>query len=140
MAIGSGDFSLIVFKTAIKDDMGEMPLDGQMLTLLMALAGKSSAGMIAQKVGMSMTTVSRIISKLMNNNFIKIAEQKQPVLGKEFFDFLINQLSVIAGPIAELLVEDATKEIGQGSSGIPKMRAAELVDLLARQIPEEKQR
>jgi hypothetical protein len=37
-------------------------------------------------------------------------------------------------------VEDASNEIDQESLGIPKKRAAELIDLLARQIPEENQR
>jgi len=140
MDIRSDDVSSMVFKTCIQTKMGEIPLDGQMLTVLMELDGKKNAGMIAQEVGMSMTTVSSIISKLYKLHLIKIAEKNQPVLGKEFFDFLIDQLSVVAGPISQLLVEDATREIGQGSASIPKMRAAELIDLIARQIPEEKPR
>lgn len=140
MNIQSDDISSMVFKTCIQTDMGEIPLNGQMLSVLLEVDGKNNAGMISQAVGLNMTTVSAIISKLSDYHLIENAEQNLNILGKEFFDFLTDELSVVAGPISQLLVEDATREIDQGSSGIPKMRAAELIDLLARQIPEEKQR
>lgn len=140
MNIRSEDVSSMTFKASIQVDMGEISLDGQMLIVLMQLDGKRNAGLIAQAVGMSMTEVSVIISKLLRRHLIQVAEQDQPVLDKDFFDFLIDQLSVTVGPISQLLLEDAAKEIGQGSAGIPKMRAAELIDLIARQIPEENQR
>ncbi len=140
MDIRSGDVSSMTFKTSIRVDIGEISLDGQMLIVLMELDGKRNAGLIAQAVGMSMTEVSAIISKLSRRHLIQVAEQDQPMLGEDFFDFLIDQLSLVVGPISQLLLEDAAKEIGQGSASIPKMRAAELIDLIARQIPEEKQR
>jgi hypothetical protein len=140
MDIRSGDVSSMTFKTSIRVDIGEISLDGQMLIVLMELDGKRNAGLIAQAVGMSMTEVSAIISKLSRRHLIQVAEQDQPMLGQDFFDFLIDQLSLVVGPISQLLLEDAAKEIGQGSASIPKMRAAELIDLIARQIPEEKQR
>lgn len=140
MDILSDDISSIIFRTCIQADMGEILLDGQMLTVLLAVDGKSNVGMISQAVGLNRTTFKAIIAKLSDYHLIENAEQNPNILGKEFFDFLTDELSVVAGPISQLLVEDATREIGQGSSGIPKMRAAELIDLLARQIPEEKQR
>ncbi len=140
MAIQSEDIPLMVFKTCIQEDMGEIPLDGKMLVVLMKVDGKSNGELIAQAVRMNMKTVSTILSRLFDYHLIENVTQNPNILGKEFFDFLTDHLSVVAGPISQLLVEDATNEIGQGSASIPKTRAAELIDLLARQIPEEKQR
>lgn len=140
MDIRSEDIASMVFKASIQADMGEVPLDGQMLLVLLALDGQRNAGQIAQAIGMSITAVSAILSKLLSHHLIQTAEQNHSLLGKEFLDFLIDQLSLVVGPIAQLLVEDAIREIGQGGAGIPKGRAAELIDLIARQIPEEKQR
>ncbi|MFC1815249.1 hypothetical protein ACFL0M_04750 [Thermodesulfobacteriota bacterium] len=60
-----------------------------------------------------------------------------PVLDKEFFDFLKTQLSMAMGPIAEILIEDEIQEFGSDSTGVPYHLAAELVDLLSRQIYRE---
>jgi hypothetical protein len=55
-------------------------------------------------------------------------------------DYLKAQLSVATGPIAEVLIEDATEDLGARPSEIPRHQVAELIDILSRQIPREEKR
>ncbi len=56
---------------------------------------------------------------------------------QEFFDYLRNELSLAIGPIADIVLEDGIDELGLDISRFPSRRAAELVDLLAREIRRE---
>ena len=136
----SNDASSNIFKSCIVPEMGEVPVNGQMLIVLMQVDGKSNVEMIAKRVGMPTEIVIQILTTLSSRNLVEAVEKNIDALGDDFFSYLTSQLSVVAGPISQLLVEDARREIDQESVGIPKKRAAELIDLLARQIPEENQR
>ena len=84
-----------------------------------------------------MTDIRVVISKLMELNVIQAVEETSPVLDRGFYDFLTEQLALITGPIAPFMIEDAVKLISHGESGIPRNRAAELLEVLVRQIPEK---
>jgi len=62
------------------------------------------------------------------------------MLNKEFFNFLVAQLSFALGPLAEFLIEEEIREFGDDPAKIPRRRSAELVNLLARQIPRKEKR
>lgn len=137
MDIFSGDFSGLVFKGSIDIDADELSLDSQMLKVLMTLDGKKNLASVARSLNLDMETLKEVFTKLHNVQLIEKVENAVPVLNKDFYDFLTFQLCIALGPIAEFLIEDEIREFGSDPSKIPFTRAAELVNLLARQIPRE---
>ncbi|MBS3809597.1 MAG: hypothetical protein KGY38_05545, partial [Desulfobacterales bacterium] len=89
---------------------------------------------------MSLKDLRSILSKLHNLKLCEPAKENMPVLGKDFFDFLSAQLSRAMGPIADVVIEDEINEMGEDAKQFPAHRAAELVDLLARQILREERK
>ncbi len=140
MDVSSGDISAMVFGRVLGDDLGEYSLDGNMLRVLMELDGKKNLAMIAKKMGLNMGTMRGTVLKLLQLKLIESLEDAVSVVDKDFLDFLNNQLSLSIGPIAEVIIEDIVIELGYNLTKFPSHRAAELVDLLSREIKREEKR
>lgn len=137
MDISSGDISALVFRRVVRDDLGEFSLDGQMFSVLMELDGKKNLGAIARKTGQDMARLRGVVSRLLEHNLIEPVEAAITVLDDDFFQHLASELSLALGPIADVLIEDAISDLGLTRERFPSHRAAELIDLLARQIQRE---
>jgi len=140
MVFPSSEILTTVFKRVTRENMGEFSLDAHMLEILMELDGKKKPDAIAQKTGMKIEMMRDIISKLLKLKLIEPVADTIPVLEKDFLEYLISELALAIGPIAEILVEDAMGDLGHNAMRFPSHRAAELVDLLARQIEREETR
>lgn len=140
MDIMSSDISTMVFKRLIKKNVGEVSLDGQVLALLLELDGKKRVSVIAKNMGLNLSTIKAYITKLLQLNLIELAEDATPMLDKDFFEYLNAQLSLATGPIARVLIEDAVADLEHTLARFPSHRAAELVDILSKQIQRDKQR
>ena len=134
MDFSSGEISSTVFKRIVRDDIGEYPLDHQMLAVFMELDGKAPLGVVARKAGLNMSTMREIIAKLMQNGLVEKVGQETVTLDKDIFDYLVAQLSLAIGPIAEVLIEDEIYMLGHEISQFPGHRVADLVRNLAREI------
>jgi len=137
MDISSGDISALVFRRVVRDDLGEFSLDGQMFSVLMELDGKRNLGAVARKTGQDMARLRGVISRLLEHKLIEPVEEAISVLDNDFFQHLSSELSLALGPIADVLIEDAISDLGLTRERFPSHRAAELIDLLARQIQRE---
>ena len=135
MKILSGDISGMVFKGAIRGDIGEFSLDSQMLKILMQLDGEKTLADVARSLEMDMETLRQAVTGLYQRELIERVTVGGQTLTQPFFDQLKAQLAIAVGPLAEFLIEDEVQEMGLAATEIPRTRAAELVDLLARQIP-----
>ena len=134
MDFSSSEISSTVFKRIVRDDIGKYPLDHQMLAVFMELDGKAPLSRIAQKAGLNMSTMREIIVKLMQNGLVEKVDKEIVTLDKDFFDYLVSQLSLAVGPIAQVLIEDEVHNLGHEVSQFPGNRVAELVDNLAKEI------
>ena len=134
MDFSSSEISSTVFKRIVRDDIGEFPMDHQMLAVFMELDGKAPLSRIAQKAGLNMSTMREIIAKLMQNGLVEKVDKEIVTLDKDFFDYLVSQLSLAVGPIAQVLIEDEVHNLGHDVSQFPGNRVAELVDNLAQEI------
>jgi site-specific recombinase XerC len=134
MDFSSSEISSTVFKRIVRDDIGEFPLGHQMLAVFMALDGKAPLNMVAQKAGLNMSTMREIIAKLMRNGLVEKVDKETVTLDNDFFEYLVAQLSIAIGPIAQVLIEDEIYNLGHEISRFPGHRVAELVDNLAREI------
>ncbi len=137
MDVTSGDLSALVFKRVPAQNLGEFSLDGRMLSVLMEVDGRQSVGTIARKLGMPPGAIRPVVSGLLDLKLIEAGEGSLSVLDAEFLEHLESRLALAVGPIAEVLIEDAAEDLGYTPERFPTHRAAELVDLLARQIRRE---
>jgi len=140
MDVSTGDISALVFRRVVREDMAEFSFDGQMLGVLLELDGKKSLGEIASKGGLMMSDIRVVVGKLLELELIEPTEQAVSVLDGDFFGYLNDQLTRAVGPIASVLIEDSVADLGHSMSRFPSHRAAELVDLLDRQIQREEKR
>jgi hypothetical protein len=137
MDLKTEDLGALVLKRMPAKTIGEFSLTGQMLSVLMEVDGKQSVGTVANKLGMDIRTIRSIIADLFDLKLIKADEKPPSFLDREFMEFMGSQLSLAIGPIAQVLIEDAVANLGYTDDRFPTHRAAELVDLLARQIRQE---
>jgi DNA-binding Lrp family transcriptional regulator len=133
----SDDISSSVFRRTVTSLSGQVAMSGRMLDLLFLLDGRNTIRDVSQELNMSMAEMRPLLSKLMASGVI---EEAQAYLEPQFFGYLVGRLSRIAGPIARMMVEDAVLHVGGGSSRVPESRGEELIEMLARQIPNQKQR
>jgi site-specific recombinase XerC len=104
MDFSSSEISSTVFKRIVRDDIGEFPLDHQMLAVFMEL---------------DMSTMREIIAKLMQNGLVEKVDKEIVILDKDFFDYLVSHLSLALGPIAQVLIEDEIHDLGLEISRFP---------------------
>ncbi|MFO8111892.1 MAG: hypothetical protein R6T92_05225 [Desulfosalsimonadaceae bacterium] len=138
--IFSGDISKLILKRTVRADMGEVSLDSQMLNVLMELDGKKTLGQVAHSLNMNMKTLRDIVSRIYQMRLCEAAAESMPVLGRDFFNALSVELSKAMGPIADVVIEDEVADMGETQDRFPAHRAAELVDVLARQILREERK
>ena len=134
MDFSSSELSAMVFKRVVRQDIGEFPLDHQMLSIFMALDGKAPLGAVARQTGLNMSSMREVIAKLMQNGLVEKEDQKIIMLDKDFFEYLVAHLSLAVGPIAKVLIEDEVENLGYELSRFPGHRVAELIDKLAQEI------
>jgi hypothetical protein len=137
MDLLAGDISAMVFKPVVKDDFGNFSLDGHMLSVLMALDGKLTIEQVVQKIGLNMVTMREAAAKLQKLNLIAPIEKAVNCVDQDFMDFLIAELSMAIGPVAEVIVEDGLEDLGHTLQNFPTNRIAELINLLAQEIQRE---
>ncbi|MHA1509322.1 MAG: hypothetical protein ACTSO6_11530 [Promethearchaeota archaeon] len=140
MDILSGEISSMIFERVVKHDIGDFSLDSQMLSVVTELDGKKSLGIIAKKTGFSMGVMREVVSKLLRLELIEPIEDVVSEVDELFFSYLKEQLSLAVGPIAEIIIEEEITDLGYDPLKFPSKRAAELVDLVSREIQREEKK
>ena len=140
MADLSGDIAKMVFGRVDKGDIGKFSIDSQMLNVLMVLDGQNNVAYVAQKTGLSIGDIREVLNKLLSLGLVAPATSGGAVLDASFFAFLQEQLALAVGPIAGVLIEDGIDDLGYTMDNFPSNRAAELVDMLAREIQREEKK
>ncbi len=133
----------LVFKQAIRGDLGKLSLDGQMLSVLMNFDGKKTLLQVAEQMNVELITIKPAVARLVKLGIIERVESaagKSGVLDEGFIAFLTSQLSVAIGPLSAIVVEDGLENMGYSKSDFPVSRAAELINLLAQEIQCEDKR
>ena len=120
MDFSSSELSAMVFKRVVRQDIGEFPIDHQMLSVFMALDGKAPLGAVARQTGLNMSSMREIIAKLMQNGLVEKEDQKIIMLDRDFFEYLVAHLSLAVGPIAQVLIEDEVENLGYELTNWPR--------------------
>ncbi len=130
----------LFFRKVIRKDSNEISLDADMIRLLIAIDENKSLYQIAEEVDMETTTLKKTLSKLLEQRLIEPVKKDVPYLDRVFLEALRINLSKIIGPMAEILIEDVVADMELKTSEIPVNQAAELINNLSLEIPEEKGR
>lgn len=130
------------FRKTIPGEARGVSLDADMVRLLLAIEEEKSLYQIAAEVDLDAASFKRALKKLLDQGLIEVVRKKRPLLGNAFFERLRIELARAVGPIAGLLLEEHAGRIpgAAAGGGIPPERAAELVEALAAEIPEESKR
>jgi len=134
MKITSGEFVTMVFKRVKKNNLGEFSIDSQTLNVLMSIDGSKTVASLAQEKGLNIDTLRDMVTQLLGLKLIEPDAAAIPIIDSDFLTYLTQELSQAVGPIAQILIEDAVVDLGNDLNRIPAHRAAELVELLAREI------
>jgi hypothetical protein len=136
----AGDISALVFRRVMREDAGEISFDPKMLAVFMDLDGKKSLAAVAKNTGHTMGSLRESVGKLLRLKLIEPVAGAISLVDRDFLDRVNQELSLVIGPLAEIVMEDAAADLGHDLSRLPTRRAAELVELIAREIKREDKR
>ncbi|MGD8251046.1 MAG: hypothetical protein PVF20_01980 [Desulfobacterales bacterium] len=134
------DISDLIFKRSVSAQDGEVTLDAPALRTLLTLDGKTPLGDIASRLNMDMARMRQIMTRLAKLKLVVRVAIAQSVLSQPFVSYIKAELAKAMGPIAATLLDDVLDDMGLAVGGIPKTKGAELVDLLAQEIPDNQRR
>ncbi len=136
----TGDMSNLVLKRVVNSNLGEVSLDSSMLNTMMQIDGVKTLEDISRQLKIDITALKEVIIRLEKLNLVEADTTTIPTLDEAFFNSLSDRLAVAMGPMAEILIEDEIQAMGIDKDEIPAHRGAELVDVLAREIPRDEKR
>jgi hypothetical protein len=137
MDMSSTQISHMVFRRVTPVNRGKFSLDSQTLSVLMELDGTKALATVAKDLGVNIAVMREVISKLLQLGLIEKTDEAVSKVDQDFMDFLRSELAIATGPIADILIEDAARDLGYTMTQVPTHRVAELVDMLAREIHRE---
>jgi hypothetical protein len=140
MDISTRELPGLFFRKVIRDDMGRVSLEPQMVRLLVMIDESKSFGTIARELGISLASLRETLQKLLRIGLVEQVEKTGPLLNGSFVADLREQIARAVGPVGEVLIEETLDEMGLSISRIPACLGAELIGNLARQIPREEKR
>ena len=126
------------YRKVTRLDNKEVLLDADMIRLLIAIDETKPLGKIAQEVGMNPDQLNVTLDKLLELKLVEPVLQKdKSSMGGRFLKALEQNLSRAVGPMAQIILEDALSDLNLTGKDIPQNQAAELISILAVEIPDE---
>ncbi len=128
------DLSQVVFKLADHVSLSDYKLDVKMLNVAWAMDGKRSLDVVAHEDHYELEPLLEQVGRLLELGVIEVNKNSHSIIDQEFVDFLKGQLSKRLGPVANILIADAAKDLGHSMSSFPIHKLGRLIDLLAQEI------
>lgn len=140
MDILKDDIGLLVLRPVSREEDQELVLDGKSLKVILALDGKKTLIEVAKRLNLTLSEIRPIIKRLLDGGLVEISEGSIAKVDREFFQFLLNQLAIAIGPLAQIVLEDAVYELNSNVDNFPVTYLAELIDIISKEIPREEKR
>ena len=140
MDISTRELPGLFFRKVIRDEMGRVSLEPQMVRLLVTIDESKPIGTTARELGINLASLRETLQKLLRLGLVERVENTGAVLNGSFVTGLREQMARAVGPMAEVLIEETLDEMRLSISRIPAHLGAELIGNLARQIPREEKR
>jgi hypothetical protein len=130
----------LYFRKKMRKDPQTVSLDADMIRLLLVIDEHKSIYQIAAEVEMDAATFKKTLQRLIEQGLIEAAPKKVSLLDKTFLQTVRLNLSRAIGPMAQIVLEDTMAAMNLEPSGIPVDQAADLINHLALEIPDEETR
>ena len=140
MDISTRELPGLFFRKVIRDEMGRVSLEPQMVRLLVTIDESKPIGTTARELGINLASLRETLQKLLRLGLVERVENTGAVLNGSFVAGLREQMARAVGPMGEVLIEETLDEMRLSISRIPAHLGAELIGNLARQIPREEKR
>lgn len=140
MDISTRELPGLFFRKVIRDEMGRVSLEPQMVRLLVTIDESKPIGTTARELGINLASLRETLQKLLRLGLVEQVENTAAVLNGSFVADLREQIARAVGPVGEVLIEETLDEMRLCISRIPAHLGAELIGNLARQIPREEKR
>ncbi len=127
----------MAYRKTTRQLQGEISLNGGQLKLLMAIDENKSMDQMASETGLDKHALQKTLATLVELGLIESVQSDGPFLDRKFLHILKLNLAKVLGPMAEFLIEDAAANMGTSMANIPVGRVAELIIVLAREIPDK---
>lgn len=127
------------FKKTNISTANEITFDPDMLKLLMAIDERKTLRQIATEVSLRPEAFKQSFTKLVRLKLIEEVQDMTTYVGREFVDRVKATLIELAGPLGEVLIEDAAEELNLPLDRIPKTDVADLIYRITQNIPGEKE-
>jgi hypothetical protein len=127
------------FRKTERASSREFAFDTDMLKLFMAIDGQKTVREVSLEVGMSPPLFKHTFIKLMKLGLIEQLGNEEKYVHAAFIDTMRETLIQLIGPLGEVLVIDAAKDMGWKTNGIPVSGLADFVAAVAKEIPGDKQ-
>jgi DNA-binding transcriptional regulator YhcF (GntR family) len=108
-----------------------------MIRLLLAIDERKSLYQIAAEVEMDAATFKTNLKRLLDQGLIETVRKAAALVDKSFLPSLRMNLARRIGPMAAIVVEDCVAELKLDADAIPVEQAAEIINRIALEIPDE---
>jgi hypothetical protein len=137
MDITSKSAAALYFRRKIPKDLQTVSLDADMIRLLLAIDERKSIYQIAAEVEMDAASFKKNLEGLLAQGLIEAVQKAAAVVDRSFLPSVRMNLARIIGPMAEFVVEDGLAELQLDVASISMEQAAEFVNHVALEIPDE---
>jgi len=130
----------VYYRKRIRRDLQSVSLNADMIRLLLVIDEYKSLYQISAEAEMDAATFKRTLGRLLEQGLVEPVQRDALPLDRTFLHAMRLNLSRLIGPMAEILIDEVTTEMGLSPSHIPADQAAEIINRLALEIPDEPSR
>jgi predicted nucleotidyltransferase len=100
------------------------------------LDGEKTVGQIAENLALNPEEIQEIFKKLIKEEILYLADQSMEdiYVPKEIFDNINHSLTLLLGPVSDIILEDTFKLLQRKPDRLEKQYLPTLIDLLTNQI------
>ena len=100
------------------------------------LDGEKTVGQIAENLALNPEEIQEIFKKLIKEEILYLADQSMAdiYVPKEIFDNINHSLTLLLGPVSDIILEDTFKLLQRKPDRLEKQYLPTLIDLLTNQI------
>ena len=130
----------LYFRKKIRKDLQTVPLNADMIRLLLAIDERKSLYQIAAEVEMDAAAFKKSLKSLLEQGLIEAVPKTTVQVDSGFLPSVRMNLARVIGPIADIVVDDSLAQLKLDGASIALEQAAELINHMALEIPDEDSR
>jgi hypothetical protein len=137
MAIPLKTGDSVHYRKRIGKELQSVSLNADMIRLLLVIDESKSLYQISAEAEMDAVTFKKTLAGLLAQGLIEAVQRTVPPLDRSFLNAMRSNLTRVIGPVAEILMEEVLVEMGLDAARIPVEQAAEIINRIALEIPDD---